>query len=236
MLSLIGFFTRLPVKKTSVEKASKLSYLLPLIGLMIGALAGFFYLVIDSLFIHINDYIKVLLTIVFLYLITGLNHLDGVADFFDGIYCCSSREKKVKALKDTRIGIAGVVSVLFLLMFLLFSLAKSEGVFLNIITAELAAKTSMLMAMLAGKPAEDGFGRFFIKNLKKGLLPLSISFSFIASYMLSGSRGVYALIISIIVMIVIVNMAHKHFGSTNGDVFGAVNEITRVCCLVFLLL
>lgn len=237
MLSLIGFFTRLPVKKTSIENAAKYSYLLPLIGLLIGTLVGSFYLTIDHfLGIYLNKYILALLTILFLYFITGLNHLDGLADFFDGIYVCSTREKKINALKDTQIGISGLVSILFLFLFLLFSLTNLKNIFFKIIIAELSAKTSMLIAMSIGKSRKQGFGYMFIKHLNKRLLPLSILLSLFVSYLLLSSIGIYAIIISIIIMLYIVHIAHKNFGFINGDVFGAINEITRAVCLFFLLM
>ncbi len=236
MLSLIGFFTRLPVKRTSIESAARHSYLLPLVGLFIGALVGGFYLILDNfLGIYLNKYILALLTVLSLYFITGLNHLDGLADFFDGIYTCKSREKKINALKDTKIGISGLTSILFLLLFLIFSLASLENIFFKILLAELSAKTCMLIAMSVGKSRKQGFGYIFIKHLNKRLLPLSILFSLLVSYLLLGLAGIYTIITSIIIMFYLVHIAHKNFGFINGDVFGAINEITRAVCLFVLL-
>lgn len=231
ILELISFFTRLPSGKTSLEKAARYSYLLPLLGILIGAIVGTFAF---FAFKFINGFLATILTLVCLYFVTGLNHLDGLADFADGIYTCGGRERKVKVMKDVQTGIAGITFVLFIILFLVFAVFTINGNFYKIIVAEVCAKTAMLSAMLFGKPMERGMGKIFMENLNKTTLPFSILFSFIFSFILLRYLGILAVLISIFSSFLIVRIARNNFGVINGDVIGAINELSRIASLLVL--
>lgn len=233
MLELISFFTRVPIGKASLEKAAKHSFLLPVLGGLIGLIVGTFSL---FAFRFIDSFLAALLTAVCLYSITGLNHLDGLADFADGLYICGNSERKVKAMKDTQTGVAGVTFVLFVILFFVFAVFMIKGNIYKIIIAEICAKTAMLFAIFFGKPMEKGMGKIFIENLNKRAFPFSILFSFVISFVLLHYLGLLVVIVSIFSSLVIVRIAHKNFGGVNGDVIGAVNELSRVTSLLTLLI
>lgn len=231
MLELISFFTRLPGGKLSMEKAAKQSFLLPLLGGLIGLIIGAFSLFV---FKFVDGFLAALLTAICLYFITGLNHLDGLSDFADGVYTCGSRERKIKAMKDTQIGIAGITFVLFAILFLVFTLFMVSGNIFKIIVAEVCAKTAMLFALFLGKPMKTGMGKVFIENINKIAFPFSILFSLGLSFTLLRYLGLLAILNSIFSSLIIVKIAHSNFGAINGDVIGAVNELSRVVSLLIL--
>lgn len=233
LVELIGFFTRLPSGKTSLENAARYSYLLPLLGTLIGAIVGAFSY---FTFKFVDKFLATLLTLVFLYFVTGLNHLDGLADFADGIYICGSRERKVKSMKDTQTGIAGSTFLLFAILFLVFTVFTINGDFYKIIVAEVSAKTAILTAILFGKPMKNGMGKIFIKNLNRTAFPFSILFSLMVSFILLRHMGILAVLASIISSLVIVRIAHSNFGAINGDVIGAINELSRITSLLVLVI
>ena len=233
MLDLISFFTRIPSGKTSLEKAAKYSYLLPLLGGVIGLIVGIFSLLV---FRYINGFLAAMFTVVFLYVITGLNHLDGLADFADGLYTSGNRKRKIDAMKDVNTGIAGVVFVLFSILFLLYAVFMVKGGVYKIIVAEICAKTAMLTAIFFGKPMKSGIGKIFIENLNKKIVPLSILFSIVVSFILLQYLGVLAVIVSIGCSMVTVSIVHWKFGAVNGDVIGAINELSRIVSLYVLLI
>ena len=233
MFSLIGFFTRIPVNEHSLEKASKTSYLLPIIGLFIGIIiGGFNYLIFN----YFDPMLTALLTLLVLYVITGLNHLDGLADFGDAMYVSGTKEKKIVALKDVKVGISGTVHVLFVVLFLLFLFLIINGEFYKFIIAEMSAKAAILAALFFGKKRGQGMGSLFIMNLNRKIFPFSILFSLIISYFLLKSIGVIAVVGAIITSIFIVSIAHKKLGFVNGDVMGAINEISRVIALFIMVI
>jgi len=233
MLDLIGFFTRLPSGKTSLEKAAEYSFLLPLLGGSIGLIVGVFSF---FTFRYMDDLLAALLTVVFLYVITGLNHLDGLADFADGMYTSGSKQRKIEAMKDVRIGIAGVTFVLFVILFLIYAVFMIKGEIYKIVVAEICAKTSMFSALFFGKPLKSGIGKIFIENLNKIIFPASILFSLVISFILLQYFGVLVVVISLCISLIMVMVAHRAFGGINGDVIGAINELSRVVSLFTLLL
>ena len=233
MLDLISFFTRIPTGKTSIEKAAKYSYLLPVLGGLIGLIVGVFSLFV---FRYLDSVLAAMLTAISLYVITGLNHLDGLADFADGMYTSGGRERKVEAMKDIQIGIAGVTFVLFVILFLLYSLFMVNGDIYKIIVVEICAKTAMLSAIFFGKPMKSGMGKAFIENLNKTAFPFSILFSFVISFIFLQYLGVLVVITSVCCSLIIVMVSHWKFGAVNGDVIGAINELSRVVSLFMLLI
>jgi len=233
MLELISFFTRLPGGKVSIEKAAKKSFLLPFLGLLVGLIVGVFSLFI---FKFVHGSLAALLTAVSFYFITGLNHLDGLSDFADGVYTCGTRERKIKAMRDTNTGVAGITSVLFVILFLVFTFYMINGNIIKILVAEVSAKTAMLLAIFLGKPMKEGMGKVFIENLNKIAIPFSVLFSLGLSFALLRYLGLLAVLTSLFSSLIIVRIAHSNFGAVNGDVIGAINELSRVVSLLTLMI
>lgn len=230
MFSLLSFFTRIP-SGGSLEKASKETYLLPVISLIISipSALAFYY------FYFLPLPIRALLGIFMIYLINGVIHLDGLADFSDGIMVKGSVEKKLKALKDVNTGIAGLVSVIFVIFTEFFSLYSIKINFFNVLAffliSEFSAKFSMIGGLL-NKPVGEGLGSLFQSNFKKYYFVISIIitlpfyFVFHMYYLFSFIGLLISLIISLI--------AKRNFGMVNGDALGAMNEISRALTMVIL--
>ncbi|MGC8992235.1 MAG: adenosylcobinamide-GDP ribazoletransferase, partial [Thermoplasmata archaeon] len=72
--SIISFFSRIP-GKSDINKASEISYLLPFLGILF----GFIFSLFAILLMFIPKIIYSLIVIIFIYLILGLLHLDGLA-------------------------------------------------------------------------------------------------------------------------------------------------------------
>ena len=232
MLSLISFFTKIPMKG-DLEKASKETFLLPLVALIIALPPAIFYYYFSFLPLLIRSLIGIFI----IYVMTGLIHLDGLADFSDGIMAKGSRERKIKALKDTNTGIAALFSVLMIILIEIISLYSLKPSTINIfeffIISELSAKYSMIGGLL-NKPSDEGLGALFQRNFKKYYLLISIVITipfyliFKIYYFISFIGFLISLILSILSKI--------NFGMVNGDALGAMNEISRGITMVILCL
>ncbi len=230
--SLMGFFSKIP-GKNDIKKAAEVSYLIPLIGIIFGIIFSLLGIVLDFLPKPIFSVFMVIL----IYLILGLLHLDGLADFSDGIMVKGDREKKIRALKDVNTGIAGtfsVVSVIIIEIFSIFTLKLNYySIFAFFIISELSAKFSMFFGLWE-KYYPGGLGEIFFKNFKPYYIIIGIlytsPFYFIFGYIyLISFTGI---IISIIIKYISLN----NFGFVNGDVIGAMNEISRSITMVILCL
>ncbi len=103
-----GFLTTIPVGITmeGIEKLMKQIYLFPVVGAVLGVIlagVGFASSVIFP------PLLASFIIIISIYCLTGFNHIDGLADFGDGIAAHGSREKKIAAMRDTALGTGGLV-------------------------------------------------------------------------------------------------------------------------------
>ncbi|MGC8663280.1 MAG: adenosylcobinamide-GDP ribazoletransferase [Thermoplasmata archaeon] len=232
MLSLISFFTNIP-SKGNLEKASRETFLLPLIALIISFPAAMVFYFLN----FIPLIIRAIFAILVIYAINGLLHLDGLADFSDGLMVKGSKEKKIKALKDVNTGIAGLFSVLFVIIVEISSLYSLKISMINVfsffIVSEFSAKFSMLLG-LTNHGGGEGLGALFERNFKSWYLLTAVLISapfiflFGYKYFFSFSGFIISAIISLI--------CKRNFAMVNGDCLGAMNEISRAITMVFLCL
>ncbi len=224
MRALISFFTRIPLRG-SIERASKEIYLLPLLSLVTSSF--------PALLIYLDIPIKSLIAISSLYFVTGILHLDALADFSDGVMTKGDRERKIKAMKDLNVGIAGTTTVILLLLTEIFSLQNLP--FYGIILAELNSKYSMLMAIGTKKSLGKGLGYYFMKNVSGKQLAggTIIYFFIIILFFIFFPQSIFSLL-GLLLSAYVIRIGIKNFGGLNGDCIGAVGEITRTGTLLVL--
>ncbi|WP_297438684.1 adenosylcobinamide-GDP ribazoletransferase, partial [Thermococcus sp.] len=91
MRNLLPFLTRVPVM-SDFEKAREELWAFPLVALVSSAL--------PMLVLYLRLPLSNVLAVIALYFTIGLLHLDGLADFADGVMVKGDRERKIKAMKD----------------------------------------------------------------------------------------------------------------------------------------
>lgn len=232
MLDLFSFFTRVPVKG-ELNRATRQLYLIPFLAFWISLVPITVYFV-TSLFLP--HYFTVLLSLISIYLMTGLLHLDGLSDFADGVMKKGDKESKIKALKDVNTGIAGVVTVIFVLLTEFIGIDVLKFSIVNIIVffldSELSAKFAMLFGLLSRKMPESGLAKQFMEHYNLKIFGFAIILSFLFIPLLK----IYYLFIfvSFIVSYILLKISVKNFGFLNGDGLGAMNEIARAVAMVIL--
>ena len=115
-LIAILYYSRiqLPLKVDfSNENQSRAYRYFPLVGLIVGAIGGGFFIGFNALF---NHNISVLLTMGLMILLTGALHEDGFADLCDGFGAGHDRESRLRIMKDSFLGLYAVVGVVVLLL------------------------------------------------------------------------------------------------------------------------
>lgn len=242
MLSgLISFFTTIPLKTDRIEEISKNAWLFPVVGLIIGP---FVYIIGLMSFKFMPIDIASVFSLISIYMITGLIHLDGLADFSDGIMASGDSKKKIAAMKDLNIGIAGLFSVLTILLLNLFCIRQifsGEAGFIYgflsaIVISEVSAKLGMNTCLLLGRDIGAGMGSVFIRNFSTSKYLAAVLISVIIALIFSiaslASFRFLFVFTGVIVSVFVVFIANRHFGGVNGDVIGAVNEISRAATLL----
>lgn len=238
--NLIAFLTIIPVDmdQDCLTDAANYMYLFPLIGAFIGLLAG----ISAWLLLNILDALIVgILTLGFIFLITGLHHVDGLLDFGDGIMYHGPPEKKIEIMHDQRTGAGGFALslVIFLTTALCMAQLNQNLVIQSLVVCETSAKLAMVIMAWLRRSAHEGMNTYFVNAMhdRHGNIRL-IAALFIAFGMalpLMGFTGFSAIIAGLVTALAVVGISNKHFKGVTGDVFGAGNEFTRLSSLMAIL-
>ncbi len=238
--NLLSFLTVFPVAmdKDLLTDCARNMWAFPLIGALLGLLAGLFGIVA---FHFLPAIVAGALVFALLLWMTGLHHTDGLLDFGDGVMAHGTPEHKIDVMHDQLTGAGGLS--LGILTMLITALAVGQ---LNvrlilpaIVAVEVCAKLSMVVAAWAGKSVHQGMNSSFLEAMhgRGGNLRLiaALIISFVISVLLLRWGGIFIVLASVITGLVMVAVAHKHFNGVTGDVFGATNELARLVSVVVLL-
>jgi len=220
----LQFLTILPLGRSDIFDTQKLIPYFPIVGMIVGLLlAGF-----DMTVSHFWPQPAVaVMDIVFLVLVTGAFHLDGLADAADGLLGHRPREKALEIMKDSRIGAMGLMAVLCCLAIKWAGIQSLTGhprsLFLLLIPAY--SRSGMLIGMRFlpyGRTA--GTGLSFFENplapadFKWILLPL-------AGSILLGWQGIWLNMTFVLTLTVILGYYRRRMGCITGDMLGAMMEV-----------
>ncbi|WP_457548837.1 adenosylcobinamide-GDP ribazoletransferase [Archaeoglobus sp.] len=221
-MDLISFFTRIPTKG-KLDNVAKQLWALPLLTLITSALP----MVVLLLRIPMRN----VFALISLYAVVGLIHLDGLADFSDGLMVKGSVETKVRAMKDVNVGIAGIFAVVTVII--LQAEALQFVPFYAVFLAELNSKFSMLLALAVKRPLGDGLAKFFMDRFnRKQFCVGAIIYVILMAVVTFYDKTAVISALSLIVSLFTIKVALNNFKGLNGDCVGAVAEITRTSSLV----
>jgi adenosylcobinamide-GDP ribazoletransferase len=239
-----------------VETSARFMFLFPVIGVLIGLLVGLYSLFAyyflsllfnslnsilffgsqNTLFAYVTKILASVVTLAFLLVLTGLQHIDGLIDIGNalGIRKASVEERKkiAHAWIVTRTGafIAIIVSYSTLL---LITLIKPETTIQSFIVAETSAKLAMVTCAWQGSSPQKGLGSIFIDSMgkKHSLYLFSLVISISISALLLSLKGVLAVSFGIVAAGLMIVLSKRVIGGVTGDTFGATNEIARMIAL-----
>lgn len=235
LLEAISFLTIIPVPGTKGKPGPGSLGWLPAVGLLLGCLWACFDLLVGFL---LSPGLRAFLDVVFLVLVTGGLHLDGLADTADGLFSRRGREEALRIMKDSRIGTWGVLA-LFAVMGL-----KTLAIW------DLPGQGRLPILLLV--PA---YGRLsMLVGLR--LLPYGRGEEGIAHELVAGSGGVHwiwwtgillagslalgwpgALLLNLAfgaTLLGCLSLYSSRMGCITGDMAGAMGEITETVILVAL--
>ncbi|KXB05218.1 hypothetical protein AKJ49_01270 [candidate division MSBL1 archaeon SCGC-AAA382A03] len=234
---IVSFLSIIPAGKNSLDSAPDYLFFFPVVGFLIGLIAGLGSLVF---FYFLPNLVAGSLTLAVSLILTGLHHTDGLLDFGDGLMSFGSFSDKIEAMRDKNLGVGGSMMGFLVVLVTIFTISNLAGkIFLSIILCEGFAKFAMVLAARMGKSASSGSNTPFIESMKgtKGDIQLNIALItvLIPALVLFKIIGLLTLVGVIIATVVIVLISNRSFNGLTGDVFGAINEFTRMTGLIILL-
>lgn len=232
----LAFETTFPIGKGEEDFWSfvERTFLFPVIGLIVGGLLGG----IGILLSFVPLFIGASLFIAALYLICGILHTDGMADFADALVTSGTHSERKAVMKDEKTGAAGLVTILVtnLLLFSglveLFSVREPLFLFFVILSAEVLSRETILSLLFVGRSAHEGLGSKFIEKtgVAEWVAGTIISISVLVVF--HGVLGFVPLAVTLIVGYVLLRLGYRVIGGLNGDIVGAAAEFARPLVII----
>ncbi len=221
-MDLISFFTRIPAEG-DLERVAKQLWALPLLALLTSAL--------PMALLLLKIPLRNVFALIALYATIGLIHLDGLADFSDGLMTKGDARVKLKAMKDVNVGIAGIFAVIVVILLQIEALRFVP--FYALFLAELNSKFSILLSLSVKKPLGEGLAKFFMDRFdkKQFFVGFGIYITLMATVAFYDRIALISAL-SLIASLLTIKIALNNFKGLNGDCIGAVAEITRTSSLV----
>lgn len=227
----VGFLTRFPVGSNERDwhRFRAFPAAFPLVGYLVGAVVALPFLLLDG-YTAAFGYLLALVAV------TGIAHLDGVADLGDAA-AIHDRERRREALKDTTTGVGAITAVAVVVAGLALAGTALAGLpplaaVGIVVAAEVGAKLGMATVACFGTAIHEGLGSEFTRNASPQLI-LGPALASVPALFLTGwvPAALVAVIAGPVVAVGVLGWADDNLGGVNGDVFGAVNELGRVVAL-----
>jgi len=231
-LSALGFLTILPMPAKAFRVDGRQILYFPLVGLLIGALL---YGVDKLGTLYATQEIRVVADALFLAVISGALHLDGLADSADGLFSHRPKERILEIMQDSRIGVMGALAIIFCLMLKMAGFAGLSGpdyeIFL--LTAPALARTGQVVGLVFMDYArqEGGKSQLFFQNKKYHLLALG-AIPLALPFWISIETGLMVLLLFLSGTILLLWFFQKGIGGMTGDTLGAQTELIESVILI----
>lgn len=234
--SALVFITILPAGRHVAYSPMGMIRFFPVVGLIIGALLVLWDLGVSQLW---ASPVAALLDLIFLVVITGAFHVDGLGDTADGIFSHRSRERALEIMKDSRIGMMGLVAVGCVLALKLAGIwsLKSTGTPFQTLGLLFIVPAYSRAAMIVGikffnygrtgtGTGKDLFERPLLwKDFAYCLIPLFFS-------LFLGYKGLILNLVFCLGLGLILLFYKKKMNCITGDMLGALSEVLEA--LLFL--
>jgi len=220
----VQFLTILPAGRADRFDPRTMSSAFPLVGLLLGlALAGFDALARQLWSVGVASCLDVILLLI----MTGALHVDGLGDSADGLFSHRGRERALEIMKDSRIGVMGLVTILAVLGMKWGGMSELEGQrWLAFCLVPAYSRAGMLVGMRVlpyGRP-EGGTGLGFCDRE----LPLRTYWGLPLIAVLSLFLGWQSLVLNALFVLTTAALLWfyaRKIGCITGDTLGALNEV-----------
>jgi len=234
----VAFLTVIPVRLHGTPAPlGRAAAFFPLVGALVGALAGATRLLAQPLF---GATVATILAVAVLVAVTGALHQDGLADCADGLGVRGDRERRLEVMRDSAIGTYGALALLgwaLLLTTTLAALADADDAARALLTAAVTSRWAILLHAATASPARpDGLGAMFhVTNLS---LAVATAITLPVAILVQGVvPGLAATAAAAITALAAGVHARRTLGGRTGDTLGATVAVAEVTvCLTLLAL
>jgi len=168
--------------------------------------------------------------------ITGVTHVDGLADVGDAVVVHGTPARRREVMGDAALGVGGTVAVGVDLVGLALAGVAIAGLPLRVavalvVASEVGAKLSMVTLAVLGRPAHEGLGASLTGASYAHLLVAGAVAGPALALAWPSLAGVACLAAALAAGLIVLGWARARVGGVTGDVFGAANELARLAAL-----
>lgn len=215
----------------------------PLIGSGIGLYGATVYTVLTTA-MHVPPLLGSLLSLAAMTGLTGGLHEDGLADTADGLCAVGSRTHKLAVMRDSCIGTAGTLALIFgvVIRATAIDAIASSGlarVSIAFVLAETVTRATMpFTLMFVPLARSDGLAASLKHARVSSLIPVTlVTMIFpiiLAGLLLQPKATLWAIVSAMSAALVVAVFAYRFLGGYTGDVLGAVGYVAGTATLVSL--
>lgn len=222
---------------TAIKLKASIKYF-PVAGLFIGTVLALVFYIFNK---FLGASASILMSILFLFVLTGGLHFDGLSDTADGLFAYLKSGDKVRfynAMKDVNVGISGIIAVIFyiLIMWLIIKGINPEFSYLSLLTFPVIGRYSIVLMSYFSNTPEDfkGIGTIFTEGTNFLTLIIASIFTIIIIYIFLELAGIFSALISAFFILTLAFYFAKKFDGVNGDMLGFSAKISEVIYMIAL--
>ena len=168
--------------------------------------------------------------------LTGILHLDGLADSADALFGGHGDPERTDAiLKDPQTGPAGVAAVVLVLAVKLAALVSlvGEAAWSVLIAVPLLGRTGAVWLFLTSPYVHaEGLGAQVAQHLPRTAAWIAMAVGVVLALYIGGMTVFAALVAGVIALIFVQWLMDRHVGGITGDTIGAAIEVTEAVMLL----
>jgi adenosylcobinamide-GDP ribazoletransferase len=204
----------------------------PLVGAMIGAATGAFYLAFAAT--GIPPLAAAALALGAGALLTGALHEDGLGDVADGFGGGRDRDKKLAIMRDSRLGTYGMLALIVAFAAKAAALPALGSATVPALIAAHALGRAVIPVMAATMPyaRSDGLGQSAGRPEHTNVVIAIVFGAAIALLCLPLAQALLAIGLTVVGGAAVALLAQRQIGGVTGDVFGAAEQVVEIAVLL----
>ena len=230
----LQFLTTLPLPiniQYTEKRFSQAIIFYPYIGLIIGSLLALVYYI--AMYLQSPRITAVLIVFAGI-MITGGLHIDGLADTCDGLFSYRTKEQILTIMKDSRIGVQGVLGIIMILgLKFIFLLEIKQIDFRMLLFLPVISRTALVWnAGLFSYAGHNKSPAFYLIN-QTGWKQIIISSMLMFTVFLFIRQYLYLIVsgLTILLTLLLTYTFSRKINGITGDVLGAMLEISETISL-----
>jgi adenosylcobinamide-GDP ribazoletransferase len=231
LFAALRFLTVLPIPGsygTGEEELARSLLWFPAVGVLLGGIAALAGLGLA----YVPPMPAAVIAVLLLTGFSGALHLDGLSDTADGFLSSRPRERVLEIMKDSHVGVMGVLAVVGMLLMKTASIgslpraAWPGALFLM----PVAGRCGILLQMtiLPYARPEGGLASIFYR--RRTVLPLIVALGVLgaSAWWVAAWHGLAAAGAAVVVSLVFSAWSYRRIGGATGDTLGAACELSEL--------